>query len=57
MIIQGRYDVVCPMVSAWELHKCLPKANFHIIQDSGHSMTEPGIAECLLKYTDKFSSL
>ena len=56
-IIQGRYDVVCPMVSAWELHKCLPKANFHIIQDSGHSMTEPGIAECLVKYTDKFSSL
>ena len=37
--------------------KCLPKANFHIIQDSGHSMPDPGIAECLVKYTDKFSSL
>jgi len=57
VIVQGRYDVVCPMVSAWELHKRLPKANFHVIQDSGHSMTEPGIAACLVEYTDKFSAL
>ena len=56
VIVQGRYDVVCPMVSAWELHQRLPKADFHIIQDSGHSMTEPGIASCLVEYTDKFAS-
>ena len=45
------------MISAWELHKWLPDAEFHIIQDAGHSMTEPGIASCLIKYTDKFVSL
>ena len=45
------------MVSAWELHKRLPDADFHVIQDSGHSMTEPGIAACLIEYTDKFSAL
>ena len=53
-IIQGRYDIVCPMVSAWELHKLLPNANFEIIQDAGHSMTEPGIALKLIDYTNKF---
>ena len=57
VIIQGRYDVVCPMVSAWELHRELPKANFEIVQDAGHSMTEEGIASKLVEYTDKFSDL
>ena len=53
--MQGRYDVVCPMVSAWELHKALPDAGFHIIQDSGHSMTENGIRSKLIQLTDKYS--
>ena len=57
VIIQGRYDVVCPMVSAWELHLALPEANFEIVQDAGHSMTEEGIASKLVEYTDKFSDL
>jgi len=51
-IVQGRYDVVCPMVSAWELHRAFPKAGFHIIQDSGHSMTEDGIRSKLIELTD-----
>ena len=51
-IVQGRYDVVCPMVSAWELHKALPSSNFYIIQDSGHSMTEDGIRSKLIELTD-----
>ena len=42
-IVQGRYDVVCPMTSAWDLHKALPNAKFEIIQDAGHSMLELGI--------------
>ena len=54
-IIQGRYDVVCPMISAWDLHRALPKANFEVVQDAGHSMTEKGIASKLIKYTDKYS--
>ena len=56
VIIQGRYDVVCPMQSAWELHKKNPKLNFEIIQDSGHSMLEKGIQNKLIEYTDYFAS-
>jgi proline iminopeptidase len=55
VIIQGRYDMVCPMVSAWELHLALPEANLEIIHDAGHSMTEKGITAKLVEYTDKFS--
>ena len=57
VIVQGRYDVVCPMVSAWELHRAFPEADFEIIQDAGHSMTEKGIASKLVEYTDKFVEL
>jgi len=41
------------MISAWDLHKALPSAGFHIIQDSGHSMLEDGIRKKLIKITDK----
>ena len=57
VIIQGRYDVVCPMVSAWELHRALPEADFEVVQDAGHSMTEEGISAKLVEYTDKYSDL
>ena len=57
VIVQGRYDVVCPMVSAWELHNALPEADFEVVQDAGHSMTEEGISTKLVEYTDKFSAL
>jgi len=57
VIIQGRYDMVCPTVSAWELHKKLPNADFHIIPNAGHSITEEGILSKLVEYTDKFSDL
>ena len=57
VIVQGRYDVVCPMISAWELHRAFPEADFEIVQDAGHSMTEKGIAVKLVEYTDKFSEL
>ena len=57
VIVQGRYDVVCPMASAWELHRAFPEADFEIVQDAGHSMTEEGIAAKLVEYTDTFSEL
>jgi len=57
VIVQGRYDVVCPMVTAWELHKKWPEADFHVIPDSGHSMLEAGIRNKLIEYTNKFSVL
>lgn len=54
-IVQGRYDVVCPMVSAWELHRAWPEAEFIVVADAGHSMSEPGIRTCLMEATDKFA--
>lgn len=57
VIVQGRYDVVCPMVTAWELHKKWPEADFHVIPDSGHSMLEAGIRNKLIDYTNKFVDL
>lgn len=57
VIVQGRYDVVCPMVSAWELHRALPQAEFIVVPDAGHSMTEPGIRRALINATDRFALL
>lgn len=57
VIVQGRYDVVCPMVTAWELHRRWPEAEFHVIPDAGHSASEPGIIEKLVGATDRFRSL
>jgi len=57
VIVQGRYDVVCPMISAWDLYRKLPEADFYVIQNAGHSMTEDGIAEKLIEYSDKYSDL
>ena len=53
--MQGRYDVVCPMMSAWELHKAWPEAAFHVVPDAGHSALEPGITHELIKATDRFA--
>ncbi len=57
VIVQGRYDVVCPMISAWELHQALPEAEFMVIPDAGHSMTEPGIRSALIETSDRFAAL
>jgi proline iminopeptidase len=54
VIVQGRYDIVCPMISAWELHRAWPEAEFIVVPDAGHSMTEPGIRSVLVEVTDKF---
>ena len=55
IIVQGRYDVVCPMRSAWHLHRAFPEAELVIVGDAGHSAFEPGIARALRKATDRFS--
>ena len=55
LIIQGRYDVVCPMRSAWDLHQKWENSNLLIISDAGHSMLEQGIQKKLIEYTDKFT--
>jgi proline iminopeptidase len=54
VIVQGRYDVVCPMESAWALHRAWPEADFVVVADAGHSMHEPGITRALIEATDRF---
>ncbi|HEX8649691.1 MAG TPA: prolyl aminopeptidase [Pyrinomonadaceae bacterium] len=54
VIVQGRYDVVCPMMSAWELHRAWPEAELRVIPDAGHSVSEPGIIDALVEATDRF---
>ncbi|HTC27850.1 alpha/beta hydrolase, partial [Dyella sp.] len=55
VIVQGRYDVVCPMRSAWDLHRAWPEADLRVVQDAGHSAFEPGIARELIEATDRFA--
>ena len=55
VIVQGRYDVVTPLRSAWDLHKAWPKAHLDIVADAGHTGTEPGLASALIDATDSFS--
>ena len=54
VIAQGRYDVVCPMRSAWDLHKAWPESRLCVVPDSGHSASEPGIVDQLIRATDEF---
>src|SRR5690606_17040668 len=53
-IVHGRYDVVCPIENAWELHRAWPEARLHIVADSGHSALEAGIASKLVEITERF---
>ena len=53
-IVQGRYDVVCPMRSAWDLHKVWPKSLLTVVADAGHAAGEPGIRSELIKCTNAF---
>ncbi|MEK7287358.1 MAG: prolyl aminopeptidase [Elusimicrobiota bacterium] len=57
VIVQGRYDMVCPMRSAWDLHRAWPQAQLVVVPDAGHSMMEPGIRSALLEATDRFARL
>ncbi|NEQ47327.1 MAG: prolyl aminopeptidase [Leptolyngbya sp. SIOISBB] len=57
VIVQGRYDVVCPMKTAWELHQAWPEADFIVVPDAGHSATEAGIVHALVEASDRFATL
>jgi len=56
-IVQGRYDVVCPPRSAWDLHKAWPEAHFKFIADAGHAASEPGTRSALIEATEACKSL
>jgi proline iminopeptidase len=54
VIVHGRYDVVCPVMNAWDLHNAWPEATLKIIPDAGHATTEAGITDALVEATDSF---
>lgn len=56
VIVQGRYDVVCPMKSAWDLHLAWPEADLRIVGDAGHSAFERGILSELVAATDRYAA-
>jgi proline iminopeptidase len=55
VIVQGRYDVICPMRSAWDLHRAWPEGDLRIVGDAGHSAMEPGNTDELVRATDRFA--
>ncbi|MDD3288040.1 MAG: prolyl aminopeptidase [Alphaproteobacteria bacterium] len=57
VIVQGRYDMICPIVTANELHKSWPEAEYVIVPDAGHTSLEPGICSALIETTEKFKNI
>lgn len=55
IIVQGRYDLICPMESAWELQQAWPSSDLRIVDDAGHAATESGITRALVQATDYFA--
>lgn len=56
VIVQGRYDAVCPIVSANDLHQAWPQAEYTIIENAGHSVWESGILSAVIRATEKFKT-
>ncbi|MCG8354062.1 MAG: prolyl aminopeptidase [Kiloniellales bacterium] len=56
-IVQGRYDIVCPIVTADRLHRAWPEADYRVVPDAGHSAMEPGIRRALVEAMQSFRSL
>lgn len=56
-IVQGRYDLVTPMATAWALHKAWPGSTLHIVEGAGHASDEPGVTRALLESTQAPSSV
>jgi proline iminopeptidase len=57
VIVHGRYDMCCPMLNAWDLHKRWPEARYEVVADAGHAAFEPGIASRLVEAMDRFRGL
>ncbi|HEY8912807.1 prolyl aminopeptidase [Lacisediminihabitans sp.] len=55
VIVQGRYDICTPPVTAWDLHRAWPEAEFVMVPDAGHAFDEPGILSALVEATDRFA--
>jgi proline iminopeptidase len=57
VMVQGRYDAVCPIVTADTLHEAWPEADYVIVPDAGHSAWEPGICAQLVRASERFKAL
>jgi len=57
VIVQGRYDMACPPVSAYDLHQAWSSSELKMVEDAGHAYNEPGILHHLIEATDRFASL
>ena len=57
VIVHGRYDVVCPVKNAFDLHRVWPEADLKIVSDAGHAVDEPGILRELTKAVDRFKDM
>ncbi len=55
VIVHGRYDMVCPLDNAWDLHKRWPNSELVIVRDAGHAAGEPGIADALVRATNQMA--
>jgi proline iminopeptidase len=55
VIVQGRYDVCTPPMTAWDLHRAWPEAEFTMVPDAGHAFDEPGILDAVIEATDRFA--
>ncbi|HEY7985551.1 MAG TPA: prolyl aminopeptidase [Methylophilaceae bacterium] len=57
IVVHGRYDMVCPVQTAFALHRAWPEAEFHIVADAGHAAVEPGTQAALIAATERFKLL
>eukprot|EP00850_Spirogloea_muscicola_P011279 SM000069S20716 [mRNA] locus=s69:386081:388511:- [translate_table: standard] len=57
IIVQGRYDFVCPIANAFDLHRAWPEAQLRVVPNAGHSMYEPGIVHELVTATEGFKKV
>lgn len=57
VIIQGRYDMICPPITAWELHKAWPKSTLELVTLAGHLSSEKGTTDKIVEYSERFASL
>ena len=55
VIVHGRYDLICPLENAWELHHAWPGSELHVVPDAGHAASEPGIRSALVEAADRFA--
>ena len=55
VIVHGRYDMICPLDNAWELHQAWPNSELQVIREAGHSAAEPGITDALVRATNEMA--